>query len=360
MSISEYRAFNFPCEVPEVSWWQNTKIPDFRTVKSLGYRVLPVSDVLYTNSTGQVNNTARSIGTDNVNYAALKNSFENQGINPNFLPPIVLLTKTSIIKGDFTGIPYEENDEGKIATLPGKSKLLLDGFTRHSILVDKSQEKFVYLVVELKEGFSVQDAQDEIGLGLNNHPQSKRHTLVDFKKRLKRWINSHSDDKEVTSKDCIEWFNRIPNSFSDKEIVETVDKVLNEKLAAETTESFTNTTAKKRGAKLLNTNRVVYAFDNKTGASLETCLGQVIKHYKENLEVPEVVGFTKKVSAEDLESVRGKMQHDVDDLNQGLRLLARNFLAADRRGEGDSYEFVKLKGFLPQIVNIEEDIVEYD
>ena len=334
MSISEYRAFNFPCEVPEVSWWKNTKIPDFRTVKSLGYRVLPVSDVLYTNSTGQVNNTARSIGTDNVNYAALKNSFENQGINPNFLPPVVL--------------QYEEKLE------------LLDGFTRHSILVDKSQERFVYVVVELKEGFSIDDARDEVGLGLNNHPQSKRHTLVDFKKRLKRWINSHSDDKEVTSKDCIEWFNRIPNSFSDKEIVETVDKVLNEKLAAETTESFTNTTAKKRGAKLLNTNRVVYAFDNKTGASLETCLGQVIKHYKDNLEVPEVVGFTKKVSAEDLESVRGKMQQDVDDLNQGLRLLARNFLAADRRNEGDSYEFVKLKGFLPQIVNIEEDIVEYD
>ena len=348
MSISEYRAFNFPCEVPEVSWWKNTKIPDFRTVKSLGYRVLPVSDVLYTNSTGQVNNTARSIGTDNVNYAALKNSFENQGINPNFLPPIVLLA------------PLKEKEAPMDIEPSYRAKLLLDGFTRHSILVDKCQEKFVYLVVELKEGFSVHDAQDEIGLGLNNHPQSKRHTLVDFKKRLKRWINSHSDDKEVTSKDCIEWFNRIPNSFSDKEIVETVDKVLNEKLAAETTESFTNTTAKKRGAKLLNTNRVVYAFDNKTGASLETCLGQVIKHYKENLEVPEVVGFTKKVSAEDLESVRGKMQHDVDDLNQGLRLLARNFLAADRRGEGDSYEFVKLKGFLPQIVNIEEDIVEYD
>lgn len=332
MSISEYRAFNFPCEVPEVSWWKNTKIPDFRTVKSLGYRVLPVSDVLYTNSTGQVNNTARSIGTDNVNYAALKNSFENQGINPNFLPPVVL--------------QYEEKLE------------LLDGFTRHSVLVDKSQERFVYVVVELKEGFSLQDAQDEIGLGLNNHPQSKRHTLVDFKKRLKRWINSHS--KEVTSKDCIEWFNRIPNSFSDKEIVETVDKVLNEKLAAETTESFTNTTAKKRGAKLLKTNRVVYAFDNKTGASLETCLGQVLKHYKENLEVPEVVGFTKKVAAEDLASVRLKMQEGADEFNESFRLLARNFLAADKRGEGDSYKVINLKGFLPQIVDIEDDIIEYD
>ena len=334
MSINEYRAFNFPCEVPEISWWKDTKIPYFRTVKSLGYRVVPVSDVLYTNSSGQVNNTARSIGTDNVNYEAIKNSFENQGINTNFLPPVVL--------------QQEEELE------------LLDGFTRYSILVDKSQERFVYVVVELKEGFSIDDARDEVGLGLNNHPQSKKHTLVDFKKRLKRWINSHSVDEKVTSEDCTEWFKRIPNSFSDKQISSTVNKVLNEKLAAETTESFTNTTAKKKGAKLLNTNRVVYAFDNTTGASLELLLGQIIKHYKENLEVPEVVGFTKKVSAEDLESVRLKMQQDVDERNQGMRLLARNFLAADKRGEGDSYEFIKLRGFLPQIVNIEDDIIEYD
>ena len=121
MSISEFRAFNFPCEVPEISWWKNTKIPKFRTVKSLGFKVISVGDIHYTNSSGQVNNSARSIGTDNVNFAAIKNSFENQGINPNFLPPVVL--------------QYEEKLE------------LLDGFTRHSVLVDKSQEKFVYLVV---------------------------------------------------------------------------------------------------------------------------------------------------------------------------------------------------------------------
>ena len=317
MSISEFRAFNFPCEVPEISWWKNTKIPKFRTVKSLGFKVVPVGDIHYTNSSGQVNNSARSIGTDNVNFAAIKNSFENQGINPNFLPPVIL---EYYVDGNHV---WE----------------LLDGFTRHSVLVDKSQEKFVYLVVTLKEGFSIDDARDEVGLGCNNHPQSKKHTLLDFKKRLKKWIN------------------RIPNSFSEKDIVDTVDKVLNEKLAAETTESFTNKTAKIRGAKLLNTNRVVYAFDNKTGASLESCLGQVIKHYMENLEVPEVVGFTKKVPSEEVESVRKNMQQEVDNLNQGLRLIARNFLAADKRKEGDSYEFIKLKGFLPQIVDVEDDII---
>ena len=55
-----------------------------------GFKVISVGDIHYTNSSGQVNNSARSIGTDNVNFAAIKNSFENQGINPNFLPPVIL------------------------------------------------------------------------------------------------------------------------------------------------------------------------------------------------------------------------------------------------------------------------------
>jgi hypothetical protein len=42
-------------------------------------------------------------------------------------------------------------------------------------------------------------------------------------------------------------------------------------------------------------------------------------------------------------------------LNEGLRLLSRNFRAADLRGEGEKYEFVRLKGFIPQIVNVETD-----
>jgi phage terminase small subunit len=35
---------------------------------------------------------------------------------------------------------------------------------------------------------------------------------------------------------------------------------------------YSNKTAKKKGAELLKTNREVLAFDNKTGASLSTCL----------------------------------------------------------------------------------------
>ena len=53
------------------------------------------------------------------------------------------------------------------------------------------------------------------------------------------------------------------------------------------------------------------------------------------------------------------MKLRVDTLNAGLRLMARNFNAADKRGEGDAYEFIKLEGFLPQIVDKEDEIIRY-
>ena len=68
------------------------------------------------------------------------------------------------------------------------------------------------------------------------------------------------------------------------EIVETVDKVLNEKLAAETTESFTNTTAKKRGAKLLNT-KVGFGTYNAMVRAIDRVLSKKGKFY---ISVPDM------------------------------------------------------------------------
>jgi len=330
------KAFNFPCDVPELSWWSLSLIPNFRTVKSLGYQNLEVGAVKCTNSSGQINNSARSLGTDNVNFAALLNSFRNEGINTSFLPPVVL--------------KYYDEDGNLVLEL-------LDGFTRNSVLSSLGQETFTYLVVELNDGFTIDDARDEVGLGCNNHPQSKKHSLADFKKRLANWTKTRAvNGEETTPEDATSWFNRILHSFSEKEVAETVDKVLNEKRAADTMQSFTNRTAKKRGAELLQTNREVFAFDNKTGASLSTCLLGVIKHFKKTGgENPDVVGFLKQCPAEDAEHVRKQLEKEVEEANQGLRMLARNFLAAENRGEGDSYKFIKLKGFIPQIVNVETD-----
>ena len=65
------------------------------------------------------------------------------------------------------------------------------------------------------------------------------------------------------------------------------------------------------------------------------------------------MGYLKAVDAEDAESVRSQLEDQVNELNEGLRLLSRNFRAADKRKE--KYEFIRLKGFIPQIVNVETD-----
>ena len=330
---SKIKTFSFPCDVPDISWWSISLIPNFRTVKSLGYQNLQVSTIRCTNTSGQINNSARSLGTDNVNFSALRDSFLGEGINSSFLPPVVL--------------KYYDADGNLVFEL-------LDGFTRHSVLSSLAQEIFTYLVVELKDGFTVDDARDEVGLGCNNHPQSKKHTITDFKKRFANYVKIRATNGEVTtSQDGISWFNRIPNSFDEEKIADTVDKVLNEKRAADTMQSYTNKTAKKRGAELLQTNREVLAFDNKTGASLSTCLIGVISHYVDTGEIPDVVGFLKATDAEDAESVRSQLETQVNELNEGLRLLSRNFRAADKRKE--KYEFIRLKGFIPQIVDVETD-----
>jgi len=331
MNSDSIREFNFPCDVPDVSWWTNTKKPQFRTVEVIGYKVLEVDSINFTNEKGQVINTARQVGTDNQNALSIRNSFLNEGIDPKFIPPIVLET------GE-----------------------LLDGFTRHSVLVELDQEKFVYLVVKLRENFDIEDARDEVGLGCNNHPQSKRHTIRDFKTRLKRWIKNKesNSDIKVTDEDCFSWFDNINHSFNETQIQKAVDDVINDKLSSATTESVANIEkAKERGAKLLGIEYVgdVAAFDNSSGASIELCLSDIIKQYEKETRHPNVIGFLKKTPAEKIPAERKRMVNKINKLNAGLRLLAKDYNAAEKRGEGDTYEFIRFKGFLPQIIDEETE-----
>ena len=334
MNSRHIRPFSFPCQVPNPGWWDNTPLPVFKTIDIIGYEVLPVNDINYTNEKGQVINTARQVGTDSQNALSLKNSFLNEGIDPSYVPPIVLRDKDGSLQ-------------------------LVEGFTRHSVFIDLAQEKFVYVVGELRVGFTLEDVIDEVGLGCNNHPQSKRHTIKDFKTRLKRWVNSQ--ESMVTENECLKWFDGINHSFNAQQVAKAIDEVINDKLAAETTESLTKTTARQKGIKLLGIHPDdLLTFDNHTGASLDTCLVNIIKQCdSEGGRIPTVVGYTKKVPAEDVPLVRKSMKLRVDTLNAGLRLMARNFNAADKRGEGDAYEFIKLEGFLPQIVDKEDEIIRY-
>ena len=166
----KFQKFNPPCDEIDVALFENLQLPKYRTVDVIGIKELDVDSINFKNSNGQIINLARSTGTDKDNVSQLKESLVNEGWDITKVPPIV------------------ENLE----------LVLYDGFSRHEALLELQQQKAPYLVVERKEGFTVDDVIDEIGLGANNHSQSKRATITDFKKRFRAFvIRQNENGKEI-------------------------------------------------------------------------------------------------------------------------------------------------------------------
>ena len=56
--------FNFPCDVPQLSWWSSFQFPKFNSVDVIGIELRAVDSIITKNARGQTVNTARSVGTD--------------------------------------------------------------------------------------------------------------------------------------------------------------------------------------------------------------------------------------------------------------------------------------------------------
>ena len=167
----KFHQFNPPCDEIDVALFDNLKLPQYRTVDVVGIQNLLVQDIKFKNKQGQIINLARSTGTDKENVNALLDSIINQGWDVTKVPPIVEET-------DYTAY---------------------DGFSRHEALLKKDHQEAPYLVVKRKEGFTVDDVIDEIGLGANNHSQSKKATIGDFKKRFTSYVIREEDSgRKVT------------------------------------------------------------------------------------------------------------------------------------------------------------------
>ena len=316
---------NFPCEVPELSWWEKTVIPTFRTVDVIGIQIKNVDSIQYENDKGQTINTARSTGTDKENASGIKNSFLVEGIDPAFLPPVCL-----------------------------KTGELIDGFTRHSVLLDLGQQKFAYLVVELRSGFSIEDAKDELGLGLNKHPQSKKATINDFKKRLRMYImRCEQSGKVITKNDGIEWFNNIEHSFTDKQVEDACSDVLNDMRALETMESFSKKEAEKKGAALIGKDvSEVIAVNNGNKTYLERAILDVLDEFGKTGTVPSLVGFLQKTESEHAENERKEMIKKIKSYNRIFQQLMVEY----KRDE--EFDLLQFEGFIPQIIDMEDSIVQ--
>ena len=327
--MTQFVPFNSPCDVVDLSVYKSLKLPQYRTVEVIDVKNLSVDSINFKNSSGQVINLARSTGTDKENVKALKDSFINQGWDTTKVPPIV----------------EEENNT------------LYDGFSRHEALLNKDHQEAPYLVVKRKSKFTVDDVIDEIGLGANNHSPSRRASMGDFKKRFGAFlIRQKESGKEVTVNDGIEWFAAIPNTFSEERILTAIEESFSKVKASQNMEAFTKRDAQQKGSDLLNLDRSkVFAINKQGGGKSRTYLQRVaidiIEYYKEHGDVPTVVGFLSGVEAEKSEAKRKELEREVETINRAMSSLA------DCYKRDPDYNFIKLVGHLPQIIDEETDLI---
>ncbi len=327
----KFERFNPPCDVIDITELKKLPFPQYRTVKVIGIKELEVDSINFKNSQGQIINLARSTGTDKDNVNGIKESLVNQGWDITKIPPII------------------EEDEN----------VLYDGFSRHEALLDLGQQKAPYLVVKRKDNFSVDDVIDEIGLGSNNHSQSKKATIADFKKRFRAFvIRQNGDGKEVKLNDGIEWFDSIPNPFSEARIKAAIEDVFNAEKARKNMESFTKKIAQEKASKFLNTEKddVVVVLKNRTKGCttyIKRAVTDILYYYDKYGEVPSVVGYLDKVEAEDSKKNRKDLETEFKRINKAMAGLLSEYK------KDPNFEFIKFEGHLPQIIEEETDIVKY-
>ena len=166
-----------PGQTPNLDWYKNLELPEGRTYRVTERIICALDSVNTTNSAGQEGNVVRSVGTDNVNQELIKNNMAVNGLLTSVQPGYVF-----------------NND-------------LYDGFTRFNSMLDLGWLEAIFNKLELKEGFTVEEMRDEIGLGANNHPPSKAATINDFKKRLNGYISSYKSEHNVlpSTGHCLDW-----------------------------------------------------------------------------------------------------------------------------------------------------------
>jgi len=306
---------------PKVEWYSELKLPKFRTVDVVQLEVRDVDSIVYINEKGQTVNLARELGTDKTNASGIESSLLSRGLSVTEVPPIIL-------------------DDGR----------LIDGYTRQSVIVSLKQKQWVYLVVSLKKGFTIEDAYDEVGLGANDHLQCKPATIQDFKKRLSAWINRQ--DEIPSLKECMDWFNNIPHSFNYKQVKNACESCLKSHMASVTMESFNKTSVASLAAEILDTEETPMVINWSSKGSRSTYMSRLISeqldYFDKYGDVKPVVSFLDNIPAEDADTARKAVRKAVAQFNRIFIKLNVKFQ------EDPEFEFLPYQGAVAQKVGVED------
>ena len=202
------------CDVPDPSRLPNREAR--RKFRTGTYSTTIIEEVNRIDTGGGTEkNRARAEGTDTVHADALYGEFD-RGIRYDQLPPIVIKT--------------------------GEVYQLVDGFTRVRALKRRRQEKWVFDVYELNEGFKLRDLLDEIGLGANNHISQKKSTRADFVTTGILWVE-RQEEKTISKVQIKEWVNNIPHSFSNDQVNTIVNRIFDQAFPDTSVATFTEASA---------------------------------------------------------------------------------------------------------------------
>lgn len=306
---------------PSPEWFESLPLPEGRTYVCLGRQAIDLDDITRTNDSGQTTNIARSKGTDKEHSQELAGAMKTKGVLIDAQPPFITSTNR-----------------------------LLDGYTRFEAIMSLGMESWVFNVVEPKEGFTEQDVWDEIGLGANDHPPSKRATRSDFTVRLKAHLQT-MDISEVTEGYCIDWINRIPHSFSKVIVSNIASKCLTAVRSAETMETLSPKDVVKISKKQIEGEIVPINISGNIDYFRRAAM-ESMKQLAKGKD-PVLVGYVNNTEADELESVRNDAKQQVDRINADFEALFQR-----RLKEGEKFKLVSLDYHAPQVVGVETDLVE--
>jgi hypothetical protein len=308
---------------PKVEWYNDLELPTFRTVSVVRMEVRDVDSIIYVNEKGQIVNLARDLGTDKVNASGIESSLLTRGLCVTEVPPIIL-------------------EDGR----------LIDGYTRQSVIIGLKQAQWVYLVVRLNDGYSIEDAYDEVGLGANNHLQSKPATIQDFKKRLNAWIGRQ--DELPSLQQCMNWFNSIPHSFSREQVKKACETALKGHMASVTMESFNSRSVSSLAAEILDLSDksekpIALNWTNKASKTtyLHRAICDQLENFDKNGQVAPIVGFLDNIPSEDADDARKEMRKEICRFNRIISRLVVKYQ------EDPEFEFLPFEGSVGQKVGIE-------
>ena len=134
-----------------------------------------------------------------------------------------------------------------------------------------------------------------------------------------------------------------------------VDDGVKQQQSALTMDSYNKARAVRTAEKLLKINNVV-AFDNKSGASVARAVSDVLLKSLSEGEKPVCVGFLNGVEAENAKAAREDLKEKIDAINLAANVHFRDYQRAVKKGK--PYKLIDLVGFVPQIIDAEDDIIK--